>query len=314
MQYFIDIIIPIPLQKLFTYSITTAEASFLKTGMRVAVPFGKSKIYTGIVYKIHNEAPTAYEAKDIHQILDEGPIVNEKQLQLWHWIANYYMCTLGDVMRAALPSAFILESETIITKSSKIIDESILIDDEFLVYEALQHQSSLKIHDISNILDKKNVLPVIKRLIEKEAISVEEEVYEKYKPKLVRYVKLHPNFSSETALQKLLDDLSRAPKQHQVILTLFSVSATTKKPVKVADLSKASDASVSIIKSLIDKGILEEYFIQTDRVQYSGDDNEDSKNLNEYQKTALSEIKDSFKEQSVVLLHGVTSSGKTKFM
>jgi primosomal protein N' (replication factor Y) len=222
------------------------------------------------------------------------------------------MCTLGDVMRAALPSAFILESETIIIKNPKTIDETILQDDEFLVYEALQHQSSLKIHDIANILDKKNVLPVIKRLIEKEAITVEEEVYEKYKPKLVRYVKLHPNFTSETALQKLLNDLSRAPKQHQVILTLFSVSASTKRPVKVTDLSKKSDASVSIIKSLIDKGILEEYFIQTDRVQYSGDDNEDSKNLNEYQRTALTEIKDSFKEHSVVLLHGVTSSGKTE--
>ncbi|MFD0835579.1 primosomal protein N' [Mariniflexile aquimaris] len=312
MPYFIDVIIPIPLQKLFTYSITTAENDFLKMGMRVAVPFGKSKIYTGIVAKIHTEAPNTYEAKEIHQILDEGPIVNEKQLRLWQWIANYYMCTLGDVMRAALPSAFILESETIITKNSKIIDESILLDEEFLVYEALQHQSSLKIHDIANILDKKNVLPVIKRLIEKEAISVEEEVYEKYKPKLVRYVKLHVNFASENALQKLLDDLHRAPKQHQVILTLFSISATTKKPVKVADLSKESDASPAIIKSLIDKGILEEYFIQTDRVEYSGDDNENTKNLNDYQKTALNEIKEAFKEQSVVLLHGVTSSGKTE--
>lgn len=149
-------------------------------------------------------------------------------------------------------------------------------------------------------------------MIEKEAISIEEEVYEKYKPKLVRYVKLHANFTSELALQKLLDDLSRAPKQHHVILTLFSIAATTKKPVKVADLSKESDASASIIKSLLDKGILEEYFIQTDRIQYLGDENEDSKHLNEYQKTALNEIKESFKEQSVVLLHGVTSSGKTE--
>ncbi|CAH8294545.1 replication restart DNA helicase PriA [Mariniflexile fucanivorans] len=312
MPYFIDIIIPIPLQKLFTYSITKAEAEFLKIGMRVSVPFGKSKIYTGIVARIHNNPPTTYEAKEIHQILDEGPIVNEKQLQLWQWIANYYMCTLGDVMRAALPSAFILESETIITKHKKLIDESILLDDEFLVYEALQHQSSLKIHDISNILDKKNVLPVIKRLIEKEVIAVEEEIYEKYKPKLVRYVKLHAQFASQSALQKLLEDLSRAPKQHQVVLTLFSISAKTKKPVKVADLSTESGASSSIIKSLIDKGVLEEYFIQTDRVQYSGDDNEDSKSLNDYQATALTEIKESFKDQSVVLLHGVTSSGKTE--
>ena len=312
MEHFIDVIIPIPLKKLFTYSITTSEAKFLKAGMRVSVPFGKSKIYTGIVFRIHNDAPSVYEAKDIHQILDENPIVNEKQLQLWQWISKYYMCTLGDAMRAALPSAFILESETVITKNTKAIDESILKDDEFLVYDALHHQSSLKIHDISNILDKKNVLPIIKRLIEKEAISVEEEVYEKYKPKLVRYVKLHTSFSSEISLQKLLDDLSRAPKQRHVIMTLFSVSASTKKPVKVADLSIESDASVSIIKTLIDKGVLEEYHIQTDRVQYEGDDNESTKQLNVYQEKALDEINQSFDNHNVTLIHGVTSSGKTE--
>src|SRR6056300_813281 len=116
MLNFIDVIIPIPLQKLFTYGITSAEAEFLKPGMRVAVPFGKSKIYTGIVFKIHANAPTAYEAKDIQQILDESPVVNQRQLQLWQWIANYYLCTLGDVMRAALPNAFILESETVVSK------------------------------------------------------------------------------------------------------------------------------------------------------------------------------------------------------
>ncbi|MGA1226902.1 MAG: replication restart helicase PriA [Tamlana sp.] len=313
MPNFIDVIIPVPLQKLFTYSITEGESSFLKTGMRVSVPFGKSKIYTGIVYKLHNNAPTAYEAKDINQILDNSPIVNEMQLQLWQWIASYYMCTLGDVMRAALPSAFILESETIITKSkNKAIDESTLKDDEFLVYEALHHQSSLKIHDISNIVDKKNVLPIIKRLIEKEVISVEEEVYEKYKPKLVRYVRLHNNYSSELALQNLLEDLGRANKQKEVILILFSISAKTKKPVKVSDLSNESGASSAIIKTLIDKGVLEEYYIQTDRVQFSGDENEDSKKLNTYQQTALAEIKASFKAQNVTLLHGVTSSGKTE--
>lgn len=313
MRHFIDVIIPVPLQKLFTYSIRPSEANFLKKGMRVSVPFGKSKIYTGVVYEIHHNAPTAYEAKDIHQILDEFPIVNENQLRLWNWIANYYMCTLGDVMRAALPSAFILESETIITKSNtKTIDESSLKDDEFLVYEALHHQSSLKIHDVSNILDKKNVLPVINSLLEKNAIQLEEEVFEKYIPKLVRYVKLHNNYTSEKALHGLLDDLNRAPKQRQVIMTLFSLSAKTKKSIKVSDLSKESDASPAIIKSLIDKNILEEFHIQTDRVQYSGEANEDSKALNEFQTLALKEIKASFEKQDITLLHGVTSSGKTE--
>ncbi len=313
MRYFIDIILPIPLQKLFTYQITAAESEFLKPGMRVAVPFGKTKIYTGLVFRIHNQPPTAYDAKEIHQILDESPIVNQTQIDLWQWISSYYMCTLGDVMRAALPSAFVLESETIVTKNNiKEVDESILKDDEFLIYEALHHQSSLKIHDISSILDKKNVLPVIKRLIEKEAITVEEEVYEKYKPKLVRYVKLHSNFSSEEALQSLLETLSRAPKQRDVVMTLFSISATTKKPVKVTDLTSESGASSQIVKALIDKNILEEYFIQTDRVQYDGEENEASKHLNEHQDIALKEVKESFETNNVTLLHGVTSSGKTE--
>ncbi|MGZ0016714.1 replication restart helicase PriA [Yeosuana sp. AK3] len=313
MSHFIDVILPIPLEKLFTYSITSSEANFLKVGMRVAVPFGKSKIYTGLVYKIHHDEPFAYEAKDIHQILDDIPIVNQYQLKLWEWIASYYMCTLGDVFRAALPNAFILESETVILlNTDKIINDDVLNDDEFLVFEALHHQSSLKIHDISNILDRKTVLPVIKRLIEKEAIKVEEEVYEKYKPKLVRYVKLHPQFSSDEALQNLLTELSRAPKQSQVILTLFSISAKSKKPVKVSDLSNESGASPTIIKSLIDKGILEEFHLQVDRVQYSGEDTKTSKELNEFQITALQDIKTAFKDQSVVLLHGVTSSGKTE--
>jgi primosomal protein N' (replication factor Y) len=313
MAYFIDVILPIPIEKLFTYSINASEFDFLRQGMRVAVPFGKTKIYTGIVYKVHKEAPLAYEAKEIHQILDDSPIVNQNQFELWQWMASYYMCTLGDVMRAALPNAFILESETVIRlNTDKIINEIDLKDDEFLVYEALQHQSSLKIHDISNILDKKTVLPVINRLIKKEAIFIEEEVYEKYKPKLVRYVKLHTQFTSEKALQALLEDLSRAPKQSQVILSLFSISAKTKKPIKVSDLVTESKVTSNIIKALIDKKILEEYYIETDRVHYSGNENEDSKQLNKFQNKALHEIKESFTNQSVTLLHGVTSSGKTE--
>ena len=311
MNYFVDVIIPIPLEKLFTYSITPAEASVLKPGIRVAVPFGKSKIYTGIIYKIHNNKPLVYESKEIYQILDQAPIVNQTQLQHWDWISKYYMCTLGDVMRAALPSPFILESESIITKSQNINDKD-LKDDEFLIYEALQYQSSLRIHDVTSILEKKHVLPVIKSLIEKNAIKVEEEIFEKHKPKLVRYVKLHSNFSSDRELEVLLDSLKNAPKQHQVILTLFSISAQTKKPIKVSELGKQSDASPSIIKALIDKGVLEEFYVQTDRFQYSGGKNEDSKTLNKFQSKALVEIKQSFEKQYVTLLHGITSSGKTE--
>lgn len=313
MEHFIDVIIPVPLQKLFTYRVTPSEAEFLKMGMRVAVPFGKSKIYTGIVAKIHEKAPIAYEAKDIEQILDDVPIVNPIQLKLWEWISDYYMCTLGDVMRAALPSGFILESETIIVANPRSkINEEDLKDEAFLIFEALQYQSSLKIQDVVNILDKKSVLPVINQLIEKEVVSLQEEFYEKYIPKLVRYVKLHPDYTSEDNLQGLLDELGRAPKQRLVLMTLFTISSTTQKPVKVSDLIEKSSSSANIVKALIEKGVLEEYHIQTDRVHYEGEANGNSKSLNEAQIGALQTIQTSFKTHDVTLLHGVTSSGKTE--
>jgi len=176
--HFIDVILPIPIKKTFTYSVTEDEANFLQKGMRVAVSFGKTKIYTGLVFNIHQTAPTLYKAKDIHQILDEKPLVNEIQLQHWQWISSYYMCSLGDVYRASLPSAFLLESETIIYKNEAFSDESILLDDEFLIYEALQHQSQLTIHQVTDILGKKKVLPIINELIKKSAITIKEEIYE----------------------------------------------------------------------------------------------------------------------------------------
>ncbi len=312
MLHYIDVILPIPLEKLFTYSITEAESHFLKVGMRVAVPFGKTKIYTAIVVNIHKTKPLLYEAKEIHQILDETPIVLEQQLKFWTWISSYYMCTLGDVMRAALPSAFMLESETFITKNQdSLLNTSDLTDEEYLVLEALQHQSTLKIQELSSILNKKNVLPVIKKLVEKEVIKLDEEIYEKYKPKLVRYVKLHSNHLKENQLQLVLEELSRAPKQKQVVMTLFMMQSKSKKPIKVETLVAESQASSSIIKTLIDKSVLEEYFIQTDRISYSNN-TEELKVLSEDQTGALTQIKAEFKTKSVVLFHGVTSSGKTE--
>lgn len=313
MSFFIDVILPIPLEKTFTYKISPTEADFLKPGMRVAVPFGKSKIYTALVLKVHGVEPQKYEAKDIHQILDEVAIVTKSQLELWQWIASYYLCTLGEVMRAALPSALILESETIIQKNNRVeFKDSELEDDEFLVYEALHHQSSLTIHEIASIIERKNALPIIKRLLDKQLITVQEELYEKYTPKLVRYVKLHTDYAKEEALQGLLDELERAPKQKDVILTLFSISASTRKPVRVSYLSEKSQASSAIIKALIDKGILEEYYIQHDRVEYGNLGKTKDKSLNPHQERAITDIQHAFASGNVALLHGVTSSGKTE--
>ena len=313
MGHFIDVILPIPIEKLFTYSVSKTEAEFLKSGMRVAVPFGKSKIYTAIVHDIHNNAPQTYEAKEIHQILDEVPVVTQQQLKLWEWIASYYLCTLGDVMRAALPGAFILESEKQVKLNSRAaVNENTLKDDEFLVYEALQHQSSLSIHEIASIIERKNALPVIKRLLDKQLIILQEELYEKYIPKMVRYVKLHPQYVSESALQELVNGMNRAPKQQQVLLTLFSLAAQTKNPIKVKQLIEKSKTSSAIIKALIDKEILQEYHLQQDRVAYKESTVAKATQLNKVQEEALETVKNAFQEHKVALLHGITSSGKTE--
>jgi primosomal protein N' (replication factor Y) len=307
---FIDIILPIPLQKTFTYSVTEEEANFLQTGMRVAVSFGKTKIYTGLVFNIHQTAPALYEAKEIHQILDKIPLVNELQLKHWQWIANYYMCSLGDVYRASLPSAFLLESETVIYKNERFLEDSALTDNEFLIYEALQHQSQLTIHQVADILGKKNVMPIVNELIKKSAITIKEEIYEQYKPKLEKYVRLHSNYNSDDSLAKLLQELSRAKKQREAVLTFFQLSST-KNPINAKDLEEKAAVSSMILKSLVDKNIFEFYNIQTDRIQFKGDTNS-LKLLNEFQEKALLEIKESFKDRDVTLLHGITSSGKTE--
>jgi primosomal protein N' (replication factor Y) len=310
LSHFIDVILPIPIQRTFTYSVTGDEANFLQKGMRVAVSFGKSKMYTGLVFKMHTNAPTLYEAKEIHQILDETPLVNAQQLQHWQWIASYYMCSLGDVYRASLPSAFLLESETVIYKSDAFLDATILTDDEFLIFEALQQQSQLTIHQVVDILGKKKVMPIVNALIKKEALIIKEEIYEQYKPKLVKYIRLHAKHTSDDSLGKLLEELSKAKKQREAVLGFFQLS-TSKKPIKAKDLEEKAAVSSSILKSLVTKDIFEFYHIQTDRVQFKGDTN-DLKVLNEFQEKALSEIKETFKEKDVTLLHGITSSGKTE--
>lgn len=313
MEYFVDIILPLPLEKRFTYELTSDEAAFIQPGMRVAVPFGKSKIYTGIAVRVHRVSPERYKAKPIEQILDEEPLVTKQQLQFWNWISKYYMCNEGEVLRAAVPSAFLLESETIVQLYQDIeVEDAGLTDDEFLLYEALQRQTALKIEDIIQILDKKTVLPVIKTLVEKKVVVVNQEIYQQYKPKLERYVRLEKGYEQQSKLQELIETLGRAPKQREVVFSLFTMQGQSKKPIKAKELIKKSETSAAVVKALVDKGILEAYHIQTDRVQYEGGDVERSPKLNENQELAYAQIKTSFKENRVCLLHGVTSSGKTE--
>lgn len=311
-MHFIEVILPLSLPKTFTYSVSEAEYHYIKTGMRVSVPFGKSKIYTALVVGIHQNPPTLYEAKEIHQILDEKPIVNDFQIQHWLWIASYYMCTIGDVFRCAMPSAFILESETIISqKKDTTIDKSELSDDEFLIYEALQHQSSLKVQDIMAILNKKNIFPVVQKLLNKNVLSLQEEMLDEYKPKLIRYIRLHKEYLLDESLIAVLDSLKGA-KQKELLMHYFQLNAQEKKPISVKQLTEISQISATIVKALVDKNIFEEYYIQEDRVNFEGNKIDTNLVLSEVQNKAFTEIKDSFQSKEVSLLHGVTSSGKTE--
>ena len=312
MPYFVEVILPLALDKTFTYLVSEAEFKYIKPGMRIAVPFGKSKMYTALAIETHQNPPTLYEAKEIHQILDEDAIVNEWQLKHWQWIASYYMCTTGEVFRAALPSGFLLESETIISlKQSELIDRTSLSDDEFLIFQALENQSSIKVSDVISILNKKNVFPILQKLIDKNIVSLQEEMHENYKPKLIRYVKLNKKYNSDECLNELLNSI-KAKKQKDLLLGYFQLNALEKNPISVKQLIEFSSVTSVVLKKLIEKEIFEEYHLIHDRTDFNGDEHNKKLVLSQEQQAALDEIKNHFIAKDICLLHGVTSSGKTE--
>jgi primosomal protein N' (replication factor Y) len=312
MSHFVEVILPLALDKTFTYQVSETEYKYIKPGMRIAVPFGKSKMYTALAIETHQNPPTLYEAKEIHQILDENAIVNEVQLKHWQWIASYYMCSIGEVYRAALPSGFLLESETVISlKQGELVDEKTLTDDEFLIFEALQYQSSLKVSDVISILNKKNVFPVLQKLIDKKVVALQEEMHETYKPKLVRYIKLHLNYSTDERLNDLLNSI-KAEKQKELLLGYFQLNATEKKPISAKQLIDFASSNSSVLKKLIEKEVFEEYHLIQDRTDFNEAENAKDLSLSQSQQKALDEIKNHFTTKDICLLHGVTSSGKTE--
>lgn len=310
-MYFVDVILPLSLNKLYTYRINEQEALFLKKGMRIAVPFGKTKVYTAIAYEIHTNEPI-YETKDIAYILDETPIVTERQLALWQWIAQYYMCTLGEVMKATLPTAFILESETIIEIDEKEIDSQLFSDDEWQVYEALHYKTALTGSEVSRIIPKKKTLKVLKSLVEKGAARVSEKIFEKYVPKLIKYVRLAPAYQTEAGLKEALTILGRAQKQKQLIMAYFTHINKEKTPLKAETLIEIAKVSAPILKAVVEKGIFEEYYLQKDRVSFADDETSTERKLTTAQQATLASLKQQFTEKKTVLLQGVPASGKTE--
>lgn len=314
MRYFLDIIVPVPIEQNYTYECTASDFTMIEIGSRVIVQFGKTKYYTGIVVNKHNVLPDLHKPKMIEQILDEKPIVNGIQLKFWTWIAKYYLSTLGEVYRNVMPSSLKLESETKLLRNPDFDDAQAdtLPDNEFMIYEALSVQSALTIKEVSEVISRKNPLPTIKSLIEKGVISPFEEIRDKYKPKLINLVQLTAEMEVGENLQEVFKNLSRAKKQVELLMKFLSIKAQTQKPVVVKELLDSIGSSRSILNPLVDKGILEVYNQEISRLKDVEGEIEEQKTLSVDQEKSYQQIKENFEEKDVVLFHGVTSSGKTE--
>ena len=301
---YIDVILPLPVKGTFTYSFIDDD---LSVGQRVIVQFGVRKLYSGIVAKIHDEKPKDYEAKQLIAVLDEKPIVNAKQLLFWEWIATYYMCNLGDVMNAALPSSFKLASESkVIVHPDFDGDLDALKEDELNLLNALTHQEELSVIEISKLLNIKSVFSFINELIRKEIVQLKEDLHDKYKAKKVKIVSL-------IADDEKIKAIKLSQKQHELLNAfLLLIEQNPAKKWSVSLLIQASGYSRVILNSLVKKEIfaIEEEGIS--RLLKSSQELIGDKALADFQQKALAEIRTAFTEKEVCLLHGVTSSGKTE--
>ncbi len=313
---FVDVILPLPIRNIFTYSIPDSYYDKLEPGSRVVVQFGKKKLYTALVYSVHSNKPELYKAKPIEGLLDELPIVNQRQFKLWNWISEYYMCSLGEVMKAALPSGLKLESESkIILKKEVDVNLHELNDDDYLIYEALQTKNILSIDEVSEILNNSKVHVRLKSLLEKGVILIYEELKEKFKPKIEDFIQLTTEADNETELKKIFSALEKkAFKQLEVLMAYIQLSdrySKKIKEVKKSDLIKQTSAGSSVISDLEKKNIFQIYKKETGRFA-STDATHARKILSPEQESIANKIILDWKKQDVVLLHGVTSSGKTE--
>jgi primosomal protein N' (replication factor Y) len=308
---FAEIIIPLALPKNYTWLVPGSMAGSIQPGCRVEVNLGKNKKYAGIIKRLHNEKPEFFEPKEILNLLDTVPVVFEQQLQLWEWIASYYMCSEGEVMAAALPAHFKLSSETILIYNEEYGDDFSALDhDEYLVGEALLIKKELKLTEVQQLLDSSHVYPVINRLIQKKVCYVWEALKQTYSPKKETYVLLNPEYSNEEKLSELLNNWGRGPKQMELLLGYLHLLKTEGEVTK-HELLKKSGASESQLKGLVEKKILLTEKRNIDRLQYLPKDIKIDFELTPDQQNAHEKIKESFVTKQVCLLHGVTSSGKT---
>jgi primosomal protein N' (replication factor Y) len=307
-----EVIIPLALPKNYTWEVPQHFQPTIKPGIRVEVVLGKNKKYSGIIKSVSKQKPESFKPKDILNVLDAEPLVYPEQLSLWQWMAHYYMCSEGEVMQAAVPSNLKLSSETILVWNDEFgSDHSNLNDEEYIVAEALKLKKELRLSEVQQLLDASHVYPVIKKLIEKNVCHVWESLQDKYKEKKETFVRLNPTYNNEEKLSELLNNWTKAPRQMELLLSYLHL-VKTEGEVSQTELLKKSNATAAQLKGLVDKGILITEKRAIDRIRTLPKDVTIDFTLSEAQEKAATEVKKTFEEKQVCLLHGVTASGKTQ--
>ena len=316
---FADFVLPVPIPKLFTYRIPAALNQKVKVGQRAIVQFGTKKILTGIIAQLHNLPPKDYEAKYILELLDEQEVIYDQQFRLYQWIADYYMCTLGEVLNAALPSGLKLSSESMVQLNPSFDFDTTnhhFSEKEQILLQRIK-TDTLSYSDVSKLLGAKNIYSLLKTLSSKEAIIIFEQVKEKFKPKTEKHLRLTAGHISNKKLEELFEILAAKPKQEAVMLKylqevpLFSHPGLNQQGVAKSKLLDA-EISESSINTLVKNKILEEFEVIVPRFGFPDNKQEHPLLLSEKQELARNSILTSFENQGVALLHGVTGSGKTE--
>jgi primosomal protein N' (replication factor Y) (superfamily II helicase) len=315
--FFVDVILPLAIPNLLTYRVPQVLNEVVQAGQRVVVQLGKAKLYTALVRSVHENPPATYQAKYLEGVLDEFPIVNEYQFKLWEWAAAYYMCTAGEVMNAALPSSLKLASETKVVLNDEWDGVMDGVDERaILVVEALQVQEVLSLKEIADLLELKNVQPLIKHLLEKGMVMTEEELQQRYKPRLEDFVLLTEQACHNDFMQDIFDTLEkRAPKQLDLLMAFFHLTGSddmAQREVSRIKLQNHVGATSTLTKKLEERGVFTIVSKPVDRLQDAEEASAEMPQLSPDQQVALGDIKSQFKTHDVVLLHGVTGSGKTE--
>nr|WP_262915776.1 primosomal protein N' [Chryseobacterium taklimakanense] len=310
---FAQIILPLNLTGTFTYKVPEELQGKIEIGMRVLVSFGGKKIYTGIVAELHDSAPDTFAPKEIINILDDFPILPKEQIDFWNWLSNYYLCNIGEIYRFSFPGSLKLESETYLKlKPHAVIDFHNLDVNEMYLIQALEVRQLISLSEIEAFIPKKEIVKTINSLIDLQYIEIDEKIAEKYKAKEIAFLKINNEKSVLNNLPEILLKLKRSPKQQELfLLILGKQTENPEQQIRKSDIFEEGDFAHSQLKSLMDKGLIEEYYLQKDRLESYEGETEGIEELTDAQKQAKTEIDAAFNEEKNVLLHGVTSSGKT---